>query len=314
MGFLKKVGKSIAKALPSVGAAVGAYFGGPAGAQAGYRAGGTAKSLVSGNSRDFRDSIKSNIGNASVLFGGPVGAVGLGGLSADVQSLASDADLNYWNIERQKELAAYNVEQQMKLNEQIHSQNMELWNLQNAYNSPEAQMARYEKAGLNPNLIYDQSNTASGVPMLEAPKYDTGPYNPVDTRVQRAQLALALQEHKLQIQNQAIENDMKRQQLILSARASDREDKLADAQIKNLSATLGIRSEELGIHHGEVATRQQEIKEQNAWRRYQDDIRKYENDIDNIRKRSLFPNGGSAERAIKKYKSSHRYPMYMDYL
>lgn len=32
------------------------------------------------------------------------------------------------------------------------------WHMQNAYNSPEAQMSRYKEAGLNPNLIYGQSN------------------------------------------------------------------------------------------------------------------------------------------------------------
>ncbi|QCQ85133.1 DNA pilot protein [Blackfly microvirus SF02] len=37
------------------------------------------------------------------------------------------------------------------------------WNRQNAYNNPSAQMERYKAAGLNPNLIYGQSNTAAPV-------------------------------------------------------------------------------------------------------------------------------------------------------
>lgn len=41
--------------------------------------------------------------------------------------------------------------------------NIENWNLQNAYNTPEAQMARYAAAGLNPNLIYSQQNTAGSI-------------------------------------------------------------------------------------------------------------------------------------------------------
>lgn len=32
------------------------------------------------------------------------------------------------------------------------------WNMQNEYNSPSAQMARFRDAGLNPNLIYGQTN------------------------------------------------------------------------------------------------------------------------------------------------------------
>jgi len=36
------------------------------------------------------------------------------------------------------------------------------WNRQNEYNSPAAQMERYQKAGLNPNLIYSGGNTSAG--------------------------------------------------------------------------------------------------------------------------------------------------------
>lgn len=52
--------------------------------------------------------------------------------------------------------AAYNY--LMKQQEQAY--NLELWKLTNEYNSPSAQMKRYQDAGLNPNLIYGQSNTA----------------------------------------------------------------------------------------------------------------------------------------------------------
>lgn len=37
------------------------------------------------------------------------------------------------------------------------------WNRQNEYNSPRAQMQRFQEAGLNPNLIYGQTNTAAPV-------------------------------------------------------------------------------------------------------------------------------------------------------
>ena len=46
----------------------------------------------------------------------------------------------------------------MKQQEQAY--NLELWNATNAYNSPVAQMQRYQDAGLNPNLIYGQQNQA----------------------------------------------------------------------------------------------------------------------------------------------------------
>lgn len=59
-----------------------------------------------------------------------------------------------------------NKQNQRFANEMYNRQkadNLEFWHLQNAYNSPSAQMARYKEAGLNPNLIYGQSNTAGSI-------------------------------------------------------------------------------------------------------------------------------------------------------
>lgn len=70
-----------------------------------------------------------------------------------------------------------NFELQKKENEQVFQHNKELaayqnslnlaqWNRENAYNSPSAQMARYAAAGLNPDLIYGQQNSAASSPQL----------------------------------------------------------------------------------------------------------------------------------------------------
>lgn len=42
------------------------------------------------------------------------------------------------------------------------------WNMQNAYNSPAEQMKRYKEAGLNPNLIYGQSNESGPIRSTDA--------------------------------------------------------------------------------------------------------------------------------------------------
>lgn len=55
--------------------------------------------------------------------------------------------------------------------EYAYSQEQEQWNRQNAYNSPEAQMARYKAAGLNPNLIYGSGSGSSGN-ATQLPKYN----------------------------------------------------------------------------------------------------------------------------------------------
>lgn len=44
--------------------------------------------------------------------------------------------------------------------ERERASNLEMWNMQNAYNSPKEQMARLQSAGLNPNLAYGSGNVA----------------------------------------------------------------------------------------------------------------------------------------------------------
>jgi hypothetical protein len=46
---------------------------------------------------------------------------------------------------------------------------LQMWDKANEYNSPEAQMQRFAKAGLNPNLIYSQGNPGNTATTL--PKY-----------------------------------------------------------------------------------------------------------------------------------------------
>lgn len=46
----------------------------------------------------------------------------------------------------------------------------ENWQMQNEYNTPLAQMQRFKEAGLNPNLIYGQTNMAGSIGTPTAPK------------------------------------------------------------------------------------------------------------------------------------------------
>lgn len=79
----------------------------------------------------------------------------------------------------QKRLSEQNYKYQQAENEKVFQQNRQLaqeqnqmnidqWNRENEYNSPAAQMARYSAAGLNPDLIYGQSNLAANSPTLTA--------------------------------------------------------------------------------------------------------------------------------------------------
>lgn len=64
--------------------------------------------------------------------------------------------------------------QQMELAKYQYEKNLEMWNRQNEYNAPSAQMQRYQEAGLNPNLIYNSGTAVSGnssnSPSYQAPQ------------------------------------------------------------------------------------------------------------------------------------------------
>lgn len=65
----------------------------------------------------------------------------------------------------------------LKLAEYQYSKDLEMWNRQNKYNTPEMQMQRYKDAGLNPNLIYGQGSPglASQLPKYQAPTVEYSP-------------------------------------------------------------------------------------------------------------------------------------------
>lgn len=60
---------------------------------------------------------------------------------------------------------------QMKLAQYQYDKAVEMWNRQNEYNAPKAQMARLSEAGLNPNLVYGSGNVV-GNTSAQAPTYN----------------------------------------------------------------------------------------------------------------------------------------------
>jgi hypothetical protein len=49
------------------------------------------------------------------------------------------------------------------------------WMRQNEYNTPEAQMQRFKQAGLNPNLIYGQSNEGATIRSTDSKSWNPTP-------------------------------------------------------------------------------------------------------------------------------------------
>lgn len=103
-----------------------------------------------------------------------------------------------------------------------YSNEIDMWNRANQYNTPEAQMNRFKSAGLNPNLIYGQGtngNSPNVLPHYQAPqmRYNYQPSVNLpetlsgfqDMRIKSAQV------DNLQAQNKAIllENGIKAYQM-----------------------------------------------------------------------------------------------------
>lgn len=96
----------------------------------------------------------------------------------------------------------------MRLAEYQYSKDLEMWNRQNMYNRPEAQMQRLKDAGLNPNLVYGSGsvsgNTSSQLPKYNAPTLDYNQRLPVqvpnaigqymDLRIQQAAIDKASEQ------------------------------------------------------------------------------------------------------------------------
>ena len=62
------------------------------------------------------------------------------------------------------------TQQNKKLAQYSFNKNVEMWNMQNAYNAPKQQMSRLQEAGLNPNLIYGKGTpgNAQTMPQYQA--------------------------------------------------------------------------------------------------------------------------------------------------
>jgi len=128
------------------------------------------------------------------------------------------------------------------------------WNMQNLYNSPSAQMDRYKKAGLNPNLIYGQQSMTPSVRTTDSKSYNpqvprVDPQilgdtmnNQYDLRIKNAQADLiATQQDSLQVDMELKKaNTLKA--IADTARSTTTKDKI-EAELNYYLDTAGARQE-----------------------------------------------------------------------
>ena len=103
---------------------------------------------------------------------------------------------------------------QMYTNYQNRQNALADWNRLNAYNNPEQQMQRFKEAGLNPNLIYKQTNEAAPVRSTDfvAPKIDETMLDVLGKTNNITSRNLEQQSLKLRNENQELQNDILRAQ------------------------------------------------------------------------------------------------------
>lgn len=115
-------------------------------------------------------------------------------------------------------LQGLNNRAQRRYNEKMYNRqradSLADWNMQNEYNSPKAQMQRFQEANLNPNLIYGQMTNAPTVRSSDAKSFTpTAPQingqaimgGYFDVQQRRAQIDLLEKQNTIAIQTAALQ-------------------------------------------------------------------------------------------------------------
>lgn len=156
------------------------------------------------------------------IVGGIISGVGslLGGFGSSVMNNKAVQDTNKANME----IAKYQAQWQQQENEKAYQRSLNMWNLQNEYNSPTQQMARIRAAGLNPNLVY--GNGVTGNSAGSTPQYESAKFNAPTMQAYRGwnlgisdaiSQFLAYRTVKAQVDNMEAQNGLIRQQTATEA-------------------------------------------------------------------------------------------------
>lgn len=109
---------------------------------------------------------------------------------------------------------AIGYHRQKKLMDKQYEQALDMWNRQNEYNDPAAQMERFHRAGLNPDLIYSQMGNGSPAQMVSSEQnvsqHDYGAALTASKQQRIAQERLALDSELTMSQIKLMESEAER--------------------------------------------------------------------------------------------------------
>mgnify|MGYP006967683668 CR=1 FL=1 len=147
-----------------------------------------------------------------------VGAAIIGGLGSIVGSAIGANAQRQANIQNMQ-LAKYQNNWQTAENDKAYARSVEMWNMQNQYNSPTAQMSRLRQAGLNPNLVYGSGvtgNNAGSTPQYQPAKIQRAtmePYRGWNLGISDAvSTFMAMRQNKAQVENMEAQNKLIKEQ------------------------------------------------------------------------------------------------------
>ena len=147
----------------------------------------------------------------------PIGAI-IGGLGSFADSMIGANAQRRANIQNMQ-LAKYQNNWQAAENEKAYARSVEMWNMQNQYNSPTAQMSRLRQAGLNPNLVYGSGvtgNSAGSAPQYQPAKIQRAtmePYRGWNLGLSdAASMYMAMRQNKAQVENMEAQNNLIKEQ------------------------------------------------------------------------------------------------------
>lgn len=163
-----------------------------------------------------------------------------------------------------------NRQYNLQLARQQNQWNIEQWNRENKYNDPSAQMDRLKKAGLNPDLMYE--NGASGLMAASSPDMTAGaPSSPVDMSAigNKATIGEMYQSIQQAMLNDEVINKTKQEgrktgfeadsasvEALYKAAREQQELKIGDTIIslnKNLANESYVRADKIAVEINKVA-------------------------------------------------------------
>lgn len=97
-----------------------------------------------------------------------LGTLGLGIADTAVNTASSLFGAKKQDYYQRRQMSIAQDYQKELMNKQYNAQ-LQMWNLQNEYNSPSAQVERLREAGLNPALVYGNGNALTAASSMTAP-------------------------------------------------------------------------------------------------------------------------------------------------